>query len=56
MAYKITAIITKNGHQLTNWTHFTDEKLTIEQCVEKLSNGKKNSFGWKEIGLIILNV
>jgi antisense regulator of RalR protein len=47
MAYKITATIIKEGHQPTSWTHFTNKKLTIKQCIEKLSSGKKNSFGRK---------
>lgn len=41
MAYKITATIIKEGHQPTSWTHFTNEELTIEQCIKKLSNGKE---------------
>ena len=55
MAYKITATIIKEGHQPTSWTHFTDEELTVEQCIKKLSNGKKNSFGWKVKELIRLD-
>jgi hypothetical protein len=41
MAYKITATIIKKWQLPTSWTHFTDEKLTIKQCIEKLSNGKE---------------
>ncbi|OCG59000.1 hypothetical protein A9G41_01560 [Gilliamella sp. Nev5-1] len=55
MAYKITATIIKDGHQPINWTHFTNEELTVEQCIKKLSNGKKNSFGWKVKELIRLD-
>jgi hypothetical protein len=47
MAYKITATIIKTGQSSTTWTHFTNKKLTIKQCIEKLSSGKKNSFGRK---------
>ncbi|MFQ1018005.1 DUF1187 family protein [Gilliamella sp. BG7] len=41
MAYKITATIIKKWQLPISWMHFTDEKLTIEQCIKKLSNGKE---------------
>ncbi|MFQ0995696.1 DUF1187 family protein [Gilliamella sp. BG2] len=41
MAYKITATIIKKWQSPTSWTHFTNEELTIEQCIKKLSNGKE---------------
>lgn len=39
MAYKITGIIIKNGQQPTNWTRFTNKKLSHQNC-EKMVGGK----------------
>ncbi|MFW0766733.1 DUF1187 family protein [Trabulsiella odontotermitis] len=37
--YKITATVEKAGNTPTEWTRFSKEKLTKEQC-EKMLSGK----------------
>ena len=39
MAYKITGVIIKNGQQPTNWTRFTNKKLSHQSC-EKMVGGQ----------------
>ncbi|MBC9130700.1 DUF1187 family protein [Frischella sp. Ac13] len=48
MAYKITGVIIKKGQQPTNWTRFTNKKLSHLEC-EKIVDAQIIEFKCKRV-------
>lgn len=52
--YKITATVIKPGNTPTNWTRFTENEMTKEEC-EKILSARKEASDFHETSVTLTN-